>query len=292
MTSIIFVNRNNSMFLLTALLEAKKSNPNSVIYLIGDESNKHYDFVSHIDYRDLIDRDYEEFAENYRHLSTTGYEYELFCFLRWFLIKNLIKRYKIKNCFYADSDVLISQELGALLEPYSHYDLIINEGSAHNCYIKNYDAISNFCEFVSSKYSKAHVHELEDLYSKHSGPGGICDMTLWGQYEEASEKATRFSKLFHLKFFDHNLSESQGFEMNPKVNFKNIKKKNGKIVCKLLATGDDIEFVTVHFQGNKKKFMKKFASINILGFLAMQLKYNPKLFLAAIFKQIYKKFKI
>src|SRR5262249_30828755 len=63
---IVFVHRSDSEHLRYALAQAKTSNPNSAIYLLGDASNNRYDFAEHRDLRDYF-AGADEFAKIYRH---------------------------------------------------------------------------------------------------------------------------------------------------------------------------------------------------------------------------------
>jgi hypothetical protein len=49
---IFFVHKTNSSYLKYALKQARKFNPDSPIYLLGDESNNHYPFVIHVNIAD------------------------------------------------------------------------------------------------------------------------------------------------------------------------------------------------------------------------------------------------
>ena len=75
---IIFFNFGNPDFLDVALKQAKYTNPNSDIYLIGDDGNRK-DYVKHIHYSELMDIEAIEFSNNYINLSTNNEVYEKIC---------------------------------------------------------------------------------------------------------------------------------------------------------------------------------------------------------------------
>ena len=49
----------------------------------------------------------QEFNSLYQHLSTNGHQIELFCFSRWFYLRELMAMLDIPICLYLDSDVLL-----------------------------------------------------------------------------------------------------------------------------------------------------------------------------------------
>lgn len=284
---IIFIHRKNPLFLLTVLLQARLSNPNSKIYLIGDKTNNHFDFITHYNYEDLIDEDYNRFVQIYEHMSSNTYEYELFCFLRWFLLKNLIKKENITQCFHADSDVMIYKKIDEVLEPYKESDLAISEISGHYCYIKNYNSINDFCNFMLNMYEdKKNLETLKTIYSNFKpDSGGICDMTMFSlYYEKNKDKIANLRETNSQIFFDHQVNMAEGFEL--KNNRKNLKIKKNKVICRHLETNKDIEFAFVHFQGQSKGKIKKHFLYGPIKLICSQIKYNK----AIIFKELKNKF--
>lgn len=288
---IIFVHLNNQLFLLNVLLEAKKSNPKSKIYLIGDETNSHYDFVKHVHYKDLIDEDYNKFIQIYENMSPNSFEGERFCFLRWFLIRELIKKENLGECFCVDSDVLILQDLERNLIPYKNFDLAISDISGHNCYINNYNAIVNFCKFMLEMYDSKNLNKLRDLYAELPSGCGVCDMTLLDLYrKEHPEKVANLQQIIDGKTFDHNIKVQQGFEM--KDGIKNLKNENGKVVCKNIELNQNVEFITLHFQGPSKNLIRRYSSVGKLKLILLQLKYNTYLYFKHCFRGFLRKLKI
>ena len=69
--------------------QAKKNN--SEVYLIGDEGNLQYATDNH---RDMFEycEGVEEFEKLYQHLSTNQQGIELFCFTRWFILRNFLRK--------------------------------------------------------------------------------------------------------------------------------------------------------------------------------------------------------
>ena len=89
-TPIIFFHLGNPEFLGHSLNQARCKN--SRIILLGDETNQGYDFVEHYMFNDYLDTQAKDFIDVYDHLSTNNRQFELVCFLRWFAIKNFVKK--------------------------------------------------------------------------------------------------------------------------------------------------------------------------------------------------------
>lgn len=66
---IIFLYRGNRDFIPYTLYQAKQTNPNTRIILLGDESNKHYKLISEHFYCDDFLNGTEQLKKVYRHKS-------------------------------------------------------------------------------------------------------------------------------------------------------------------------------------------------------------------------------
>ncbi|MBP2660315.1 MAG: hypothetical protein H6Q69_3347, partial [Firmicutes bacterium] len=68
---IVFMHYGDSEYLQYSLLQAKKSNKDSDIILIGDDSNNKYSFVKHANINDS--QSGQDFAKIYQHMSFNDY---------------------------------------------------------------------------------------------------------------------------------------------------------------------------------------------------------------------------
>src|SRR5437868_4073869 len=103
---VIFIHKGDHFYLNHSLNQVKITNPGNPIYLITDSITGRYDFVNYADIK-KYNKGAAEFAGMYKHMSTNNYENELFCFQRWFILKEFCYDKKIDNFLYLDSDVLI-----------------------------------------------------------------------------------------------------------------------------------------------------------------------------------------
>lgn len=258
--SVIFMHYGNSSYLGHSLSQAKKSNPNTDVILLGDDSNNNYSFVNHIKIN--LGKSVEEFNKVYKHMSSNPYEYEIFCIQRWFILRDFMSQYNMNQCYYQDSDVMLYTDVNK--EAFSHFDLSFFGGfSGHTTFINNVNALDDFCTFIMKCYTdKSRLSRLENIYQglleKHL-PGGICDMTLIDHYCQQSQYTIcNLEKVVDDTTFDHNINVVQDYEHW--FGRKKIYRTNSGIFCKNIPLNRYVMFYSLHFQGDTKIFMKHFAA--------------------------------
>ena len=117
---IIFLHVDDSFYLKYSLESAKKYNPDSRIILIGKNITNCPDFV---EYHQMTDYDLEaaKFRKVYVHSSTNNENIERFCFERWFILSEFMKKNNISKVFTLDSDVLLFENVTLDANNYSKY---------------------------------------------------------------------------------------------------------------------------------------------------------------------------
>ena len=204
---IIFVHRSNSIYLKYTLKQARYFNPDTPIYLLGDESNNQYNFVTHINIEDYFDSA-REFSKHYVHMSFTPQKFEQFCFERWFIILDFVKKNKIETFLCLDSDVLLFSKSNEIHNKYKNFSFTMRgNGGAGLNYFSSIEALEEFCEYTTSHYiNPQHFHTLELNWAgyqerKH---GGVCDMLLFALYKaENQEKIGDCGLLENNRIFEY-----------------------------------------------------------------------------------------
>jgi hypothetical protein len=271
---IITIHRGYASYLVKTLLQAKATNPQSKIVLLGDPSNKYISFVDHENITNYF-QEAEFFAQIYRdkHINFNSYNYELLCFQRWFILKEFMQKNDLKFCFHIDSDVLLYINLAQEFEKFSPFEMTLSlKGSAHNAFM-SYQGLERFCQHLIDFYSNPELFEIlqsirqeqlqrmQEQNLPKAQVGGICDMTLFRQYyDRNSEKIGSTSKIVDGSVYDSNINTSKGFEM--KNGIKNITWIDRKPYGKYLETGQLIRFNSLHFQGSAKKLIDEFFTGN------------------------------
>lgn len=260
---IIFFHYGNPKYLKYSLKQARYFNPDSAIYLLGDESNDRYPFVTHINANDF-EGSTHEFAKMYKHLSPNGEKYELNCFLRWFYVKTFCEKNNIESFIYLDSDVLLFQDVSKLVPLFKDYKI------ANTCdtmgvpaftYFKDHKSISDFCDFLIYAYTdKAMMAKLEDLYKTIlSTPeilDAISDMTLFHLYfQEHPAETVKIDLINNEIAIDACINRQDGYEVENGM--KKVYWQNNLPYCKHLESDTLIRFAAIHYQGYSKDLMRK-----------------------------------
>jgi hypothetical protein len=260
---IIFFHYGNPKYLKYALKQARYFNPDAEIYLIGDEKNNKYAFVTHVSAEGL-EAQPAAFTEIYKHMSSNGEQYELTCFLRWFYVRALCKTKKIEQFIYLDSDVLVYQDFAKLV-PLFGESKIANTcdemGVPAFTWFKDYSVIDDFCNYLMQSYSdKNMLAKIEQLYQPFADDpqlmGGISDMVLFHLYFQDHPEGTLKVDLINDEIaVDACINRQDGYEMENGM--KKIYWKARIPYGKLLQNNTLIRFALLHYQGEAKKHMRK-----------------------------------
>lgn len=261
---IVFIHSGNSEYLPLGIIQARISNPGQPIHLLGDSTTSHFKFIcTHHEMANYMGSA-NEFAGIYRHHSTNGYDYELFCLQRWFILLDFMRKHEFEKCLYLDSDVLYYSNTEKESDRFNEFQLSVLYKSPHTNYVNGYDGLESFCDFISGAYTGP-ISEtllnayLTEHYMEHGQVGGISDMTFFLHYKRAHpERVADLSEVKDETTYDITFDTPNGFEMRGKHKF--ITWKLGVPYVRELATGKLIKFATLHFQGENKKVMREYLS--------------------------------
>lgn len=262
---IIFIHKGNSPYLKFALAQAQFSNPHSDIILIGDNSNQHYSET----YKHWLIHDYSlsatEFSSRYLHLSTNNYDFELFCFQRWFILYDFIVAQEIKAPFvYLDSDVLIMTNVREQVDLFMTFSMTVSRDvGPQYSFFRSASVLKELCNLMISFYMDKNLSEgLKGKYLTYftnlKKPGGICDMTLINEYRMLNKDLViDLCQIINNETYDHNLNLSDGFLM--KGCFKKLTRMNNRVMGQLASTKEKVFFKGLHFQGAAKLIMHRYS---------------------------------
>ncbi len=250
---IIIVHTGDSFYLEPVLQQARKFNPDTQIFLISDSSTNHYDFVEHVSIDDYF-ASALKFKEVYRHLSINPYQYELFCFQRWFILLDFVSKTHISQFLCLDSDVMLYCKVKDVFKKWMDYDFTIcmKEGPQYTLFKR--DSLAKFCIYLYSHYvDKDMQKELEEWYKIE----GISDMKFLMHYSRLPNvRVFDVAQVVDGTCFDHHMKVSQGFEMQGRL--KRIYWQDGIPYGKEIATGNLVRFNALHFQGGIKHKLNQY----------------------------------
>jgi len=266
---VFFFHMGNPSYLEKIIAQAKETNER--VILLGDALNKSLD-VEHHNVEEYL-YDFETFNQAYQHMSTNPAQFEVVCFIRWFVLRNFMIKNDIDVCFYADSDIMIYGDLAEEWKKFKEFTCAFmmpdeqNEyawsASGHNSYWTR-AALIEFCDFLSATYSSEEgLNTLKDKWHFHienSKPGGICDMTLFWLYHRLKEGKGIgiLSSVHEDSTFDDNIASSENRykdEYRMKSGVKDIEFRDGIPHCFNLREEKWVRFNTLHFSGAGTKHL-------------------------------------
>ncbi len=297
-TTIIFVHTGNAYYLELALAQAKISNPNADIILLGDKSNNKYSYIKHYLISDYFESA-RDFGEVYFNYSPNKEEYELFCFQRWFVINDFLIKHKITDTvLYCDTDTLLFHDISQHSNLFSKYWATIEKDGTPCFVFINLSNIKKFCEIVKKLYStdsgKAIIQKYISYLKSNNKKYGISDMTAWKYFQTLYpdnviyiDKPILDSSNDVIFCYDHNINCEDGFM------YKNGKKEIqiiNNIPYGIYNDGKKVMFCGLHFQGQAKLIMPQyycgkmsvFTSIYwrcLINIIKQKIKNNIKYFL-------------
>lgn len=196
-TPIIVTHLGNPSYLINCIDQAKITNPKNPIILIGDQSNRqpgvqHFDIYAP---NSPILEDVCKFRNIYKHNSHLRPKFESFCIERWFLVRNVMRHLKLKQCCAIDSDVLLFCRIDDEAKTLQEYSMTFCEWDQekllpHFNLIQNLCALESFCEFVLYTYHKSsHLQNIISLNQNPKGYSWVSDMSLFRSWSTTN---TRF----------------------------------------------------------------------------------------------------
>lgn len=274
---IIFYHEGYQEYIEFAVAQAKKTNPHSAIYLVGDD-----DVLKKLITRKGIiainkkkyEHSFSEFVNVYEHHSTNPHNYELICFIRWFVIRDVMKTNRIDTAFVCDTDCLIYSNISKVYPEYeaSYGSLMVSKEQSPFEWVASSAAsfwtiggLNIFLNYLLGVYRQGVIIEFGEKIKFHndtSAPGGICDMTIL--YKFYLENIEKFSNILSIRSngtFDGNFNATSNEFENEYAhdgNHKTIKLLNYKPYGYSLLKKNDVQFHLLHFQGNSKKYMHSF----------------------------------
>jgi len=278
---IVFIHFGDSNYLYNSLMQAKITNPDTTIYLIGDDRNNHYDFINHCHRDGLISEKYNSFIKYYKHMSPNGIEYELICFLRWYLLLEFMEKNNIQKVFYMDSDVLLFTDINQ--DKFKNFDFAtvrvlftevsLGINSCGHCSFLSRVKLQRFCDFMNYSYQTQQGEKpLVDIFNEivtkkiHSG---ISDMTLFELFNKKYPSETQDININYLLrseegIFNNNLIKMYNNFINGVHNYESINELIKIYYQDGIPYGFDLDnkifvkFNALHFQGLAKQYIGYF----------------------------------
>lgn len=259
---VIFIHKGYQDYLRYTI---EQSNKNNQVFLIGDTDPK----IKDLDFNYITDyfNGCDDFKHHYQHLNTTPVDYEIFCYQRWFILKNFMEKNNINTVFYCDSDVMLFTNVTKEWEKFNQYDMTLLHRTAAIASFITIDGIRSLCNLIMSTYKNKDSYNYKKIESHFNVrrdcglPGGVCDMTLLELFHYCSDcgggpgKVGEMMQIINDTTYDHNINvPDQDFEFNG--THKNFKITDGVPYIYNKRLGRVIKFNSLHFQGSSKNLIK------------------------------------
>jgi len=273
---IVFIHQHYTPYLEFTLRQAVHTNPDSPVHLLGDEENDRFPFLIHDSIKSLRSADSARFAAVYQHDSPNQYGYELFCFERWFLVKELMARQGYQQVFVADSDVMIFSDLTDYVNQHARHNYFaafnvgsdyqwVRSASGHSSYW-TWEGINRFCELAIQLYTEPRLMAFMDKIradkKAKNDKAGISDMTaLYVFYEEFGSRILNLSQCSDNGVFDHNICMSTNYSLHEyefRSGHKKITMQQKTPVCYNRLLHQPVTMHTLHFQGGSKNIVHRY----------------------------------
>ena len=181
---IIYFHEGFSPYLPFALRQARISNPDARIILLGDNQNR----IQGIQYEHHLLSDYEsrhqEFLDCYRHFHPGHLGDERRCIERWVYLSEFLKKQKIEEFLFLDSDMLLFCDVREILSTSRGYDAAGAPMFWAFCYFLRKNLVQEFSEWIFQQYQNPSVvKKWEERFRRHldgekEQTGIIQDMAL------------------------------------------------------------------------------------------------------------------
>jgi len=268
---IITLSLNNPDYLAYVLAQAKISNPQSDIILLGYESNDKYEFITH-DKIDNYARSAFRFSHVYQHFHTNPLGFELWCFQRWFVVKDFMIANHIEKCLCIDSDIMLYANVTEEQKKFAKFGLtgstdwcvsnpLLPNASLHCSFINDLKELESFCEFIFEIYTNSEL--LKTIQAtwqeclQNNWYSGVSDMLAFCKFAaKYPDRVGEMAEIIDGSRYDHNMNLSEDFEMNNGI--KNIYFIDNVPFGKHIISGEEIKFNSLHFQGRAKKYIEDY----------------------------------
>lgn len=220
---IIFMHFGNSWYLEHILKCAKTFNPDTNIFLFGDDSNKNiamklgiiFDYYGHYDPKN---KNFIDLKENYIHIGSApkwAYPKHHFNIMRWLRLREIMAIKEINSCWYFDSDTIICRNLSEI-KLYNEY-YTINHISGCATYIDNIRHLGILCSIIyelrnNKNFINYHKNMIEER-KKINKLYNLSDMSYIREFKEkyptlTNDLAYPIQEKDKLSIFDWNINSS------------------------------------------------------------------------------------
>jgi hypothetical protein len=296
---IIFSHYGNTSYLAYSLACARRTNPQTRLIFLGDESNFKVakdNGWEHFNFSDFRSNFHPKFESVFRHVQgkkhthiKNGRDWLRYVFERWFFIEAFVSLNGINRFWHFDSDTMILKDLELFNQDLIDFEFTVQCGGTCLNGIVSSLVVSEFCNHINNLFDDKHFINSQQLEFNTINPGwAFTEMRAFDDYKKGtSRKWIRILNYGNNMAFDDCICQEHGFDMctlGGGEYVKNIYSKNGELYGK--QYDQEIKFVTLNLSWVKDYvFEWTLYSLNNNGYLK-NVKCTPMLQLIGYLKRI------
>ncbi|MDO4584307.1 MAG: hypothetical protein Q4D62_09415 [Planctomycetia bacterium] len=252
-----------------ALRQAKKTNPESRVILLGDTTNKTIlpvrEGVAEFFFLEE-NEDLKEFRKNYRHVSHLPESFERFCLERWFYLLHFMRQEGLKQSLHLDSDVFLFDDMTKILSCFGNVSMTLGRwfenGYLGHCNRVSQECLETFCRYILEVYrSDKMFQKIQEKSVASDGKIYVSDMSLLYHFFQNTPWKAGFleDSLQEGIFLDSRISDLDVFRKQPGLlgwrgMIKQVHFENSQPYV-ILYDGKQIPAKMVHYHGHAKFLM-------------------------------------
>ena len=197
---LIFLHIGDIFYLKYTLRSAVFHNPNTDVILIGDHYNKKYEDlgVKHFNFHDYMDSDdIKEFNKVYKLIGGTrfieinaskGYDWTKYNFIKWFVLRNFLRKNNLSSCWTFDSDNMILCDLHSKRHFLGHIDCTVRPNFTMILgIINNIKVLDEYCQAINEQFKDANYLQCQKKEFEKEPKFGFTMMRAFMNFHETNK---------------------------------------------------------------------------------------------------------
>lgn len=285
---IIFCHYGCSDYLCYVLNQARYSNPNTRIVLLGDDSNKSIAVKASVEHRCFDNyantKEINTFNEVYKHVAGRNHgrkKWTNFVFKRWFYIYSFLKEQGINDFWHFDSDNMILDNLNAHSYKFDSYDCTEQCGSSClNGYVSGINVVFGYLKTINSLFlNDQYIAEQESNLINYP-TFAFTEMRAYTVYRDKNSiRSTRLNKIINAETFDDCICFEDGYvQYKFQIDNRSLKQiyfnNKGEIFFKNTKDDQYVRVVTLNLSWVPIKIFEIVTQI-VKGNYQNSVKYTP-----------------
>jgi hypothetical protein len=250
---IVSIHRGACPYQPFVLGQAESASPESAIIVIGDQSSRSAPPMVRVSIEDFW-HDAARLEPLYRSVCPRPTDGELFCLSRWFVLRDFMRTTGVERVFHLESDVMLYADVNEEERNWSQYDMtMVRSCFGGSMFVNGLAGLDDLCQTIWAMFDGPDAAEkLRNQYSQEEYGGHACETAALRSFYNTHRNRTgeMGGSQPDGSYWDFNIGQDEGFEMRDGA--KHFRFFDGKPQCKHLASGRNIRFNTLHFQGMMK----------------------------------------